>query len=319
MSNGFAKLYSIANYEEHYMPKNTKGEDLKYPRYVKNPVKPRGKGIKALLKKPQGIKVFGVWELLLQAATESTTPEHRGKLLNHKDEPASIEEIAESISLESDQSLVKLSLNTLCEMGWVSVRSESVQGTEEVRSECGGGTERVPGDEGTKSDNVPPKWSGVECSEVKRSGGAFAEEFEKEFWPNVPNKIGKGKARESYVKARKKASKEAIHAGLSKYQQYEKRRARQADYRPLHPSTWLNQERWEDDVGVPPNKTLKQMDEAYKQKTREDYGPWLRDKTLVALRDLYSQVDKHGYAGNVPGWLIEEIMKEKRDEKGNTA
>ena len=73
------------------------------------------------------------------------------------------------------------------------------------------------------------------------------DEFEKEFWPNVPNKVGKGKARDAYIKARKIAKKEKILAGLPNYVAYAKKRSSQPDYRPLHPATWLNQERWTDE------------------------------------------------------------------------
>jgi hypothetical protein len=91
-------------------------------------------------------------------------------------------------------------------------------------------------------------------AEADTAGAALtpALEFETHFWPNVPNRIGKGKAREAYIKARKKTSKDAILAGLPRYASYEKRRAAQPDYRPLHPATWLNQERWDDeDAGKP--------------------------------------------------------------------
>jgi len=74
------------------------------------------------------------------------------------------------------------------------------------------------------------------------------DEFECRFWPNVPNKIGKGKAREAYLKARKKVSAETILSALPKYQIYEDGRKSQIDYRPLHPATWLNQERWDDEI-----------------------------------------------------------------------
>jgi hypothetical protein len=242
------KLYEITDYAEHYKPTNTKGEDLKYARFVKMPVKPRGKGLKALLKKPRGLEIFGVWCLLLQAATETERAEHRGKLLNHRDEPASVEEIAESISMEGKQSFIDAALSTLCAMGWITVRIDSVQGTEEVRSDYGEPTEAVR----IESDKSSPKCSEVKCSEVKGSESARAGEFENEFWPNVPNKLGKGKAREAYIKARKKASKDDILAGLPKYRAYEDGRKTQKDYRPLHPATWLNQERWTDELGKPP-------------------------------------------------------------------
>jgi len=74
------------------------------------------------------------------------------------------------------------------------------------------------------------------------------DEFEESFWPNVPNRLGKGRAREAFIAARKKASLEEILDGLPGYRKYEEGRAQQSDYRPLHPATWLNQERWGDEV-----------------------------------------------------------------------
>ena len=76
----------------------------------------------------------------------------------------------------------------------------------------------------------------------------IVEEFEVQFWPNVPNKTGKGKACEAYIKARKNISAEVILAGLPKFQAYEEGRSSQNDYRPLLPATWLNQGRWADEV-----------------------------------------------------------------------
>ncbi|MCK4306084.1 MAG: hypothetical protein KAY24_17725, partial [Candidatus Eisenbacteria sp.] len=73
-------------------------------------------------------------------------------------------------------------------------------------------------------------------------------EFAEIFWPAIPNKLGKGKAREAFVKARGKVSLETIMAGVPGYVTYETGRRTQKDYRPLHPATWLNQERWDDEV-----------------------------------------------------------------------
>ena len=76
------------------------------------------------------------------------------------------------------------------------------------------------------------------------------KEFDELFWPNVPTKIAKAAAKKAYVKARKTVPAETICAGLSKYQAYEDGRKQQSEYRPLHPATWLNQERWTDEVKV---------------------------------------------------------------------
>ena len=70
-----------------------------------------------------------------------------------------------------------------------------------------------------------------------------------DFWKQVPNKIGKGKAEDAFFNALKKpgVTAEIIIAGLPKYVYYENRRMEQDDYKPLHTSTWLNQQRWTDE------------------------------------------------------------------------
>jgi len=132
-------MYIITNYEKLYKPTNSKGGELINAFFVKLPVKPRGKGLRSLLKYKNGIEIFGIWSLLLQAATETTKPELRGKLLNHKDQPATIGEIAESISLDGRESKVENAIKVLVSLEWI----ESVGGTEEVRSESVDSTEEV--------------------------------------------------------------------------------------------------------------------------------------------------------------------------------
>jgi hypothetical protein len=85
---------------------------------------------------------------------------------------------------------------------------------------------------------------------TQRACDLVTQEFDDEFWPNVPVKIGKGKARQAYIKARDAVSKEVILAGLPGFQAYEDGRKKQSDYRPLHPATWLNQERWTDELSA---------------------------------------------------------------------
>ncbi|WP_407976119.1 YdaU family protein [Brucella pseudogrignonensis] len=68
----------------------------------------------------------------------------------------------------------------------------------------------------------------------------FASEFESQFWPLYPNKVGKPVARTAFLKARKKADLETIIAGLRAYV------SKTDDRAWCNPSTWLNQERWTD-------------------------------------------------------------------------
>jgi hypothetical protein len=65
-----------------------------------------------------------------------------------------------------------------------------------------------------------------------------------EFWDRYPRRIGKAAARKSYVKAMKAATHDEIMFGLS--QQMPSLASREQQYIP-HPSTWLNQERWNDE------------------------------------------------------------------------
>ena len=69
----------------------------------------------------------------------------------------------------------------------------------------------------------------------------FEAEFHEIFWPAFPNKCGKPKALTAFLKARKKDSLAAIMAGLQRYI------ADKPPDRPwLNPTTFLNQERWND-------------------------------------------------------------------------
>jgi hypothetical protein len=71
-----------------------------------------------------------------------------------------------------------------------------------------------------------------------------------QFWEQVPSKTGVGAARAAWEKALKKpeVTAKVIMAGLPKFHAYENRRKLKPDYTPLHPSTWINQERWADEI-----------------------------------------------------------------------
>ena len=111
-------MFQIANYEKYYQPLDKSGRILKHADYVKLPVNPKGDGLEALLEHRRGLEVFGIWCLLLEKAT-AQKPELRGQLLNHKDEPASIEEIAKGISLRKKVRLVEYALSLLVSMDWL--------------------------------------------------------------------------------------------------------------------------------------------------------------------------------------------------------
>ena len=81
-------------------------------------------------------------------------------------------------------------------------------------------------------------------------------EFEK-LWESYPNKKSKNKAMKSYVKARKRTKNpvtyEQVEKGIEAYTQYIQEKGRDMQY-VKHGSTWFNNECWNDDYTVEPNK-----------------------------------------------------------------
>lgn len=67
------------------------------------------------------------------------------------------------------------------------------------------------------------------------------------FWSAYPRKVGKGAARKSWTKAVRGTHWSLIVAAASAYADHH--RARQTEPRYIaNPATWLNQERWDDDL-----------------------------------------------------------------------
>lgn len=90
-----------------------------------------------------------------------------------------------------------------------------------------------------------------------------------DFWASYPRKVGKGAAKKSWDKIRPSPELHgkilAAVAAAKKSKQW----AEDIKYIP-HPSTWLNQERWEDEIlsdGIPP-------EDAERQRTLE---AWLKE------------------------------------------
>jgi hypothetical protein len=65
------------------------------------------------------------------------------------------------------------------------------------------------------------------------------------FWNAYPRRVGKGHARKAFEKATRLASAHEIIEGAKKFALHVA--DREPQYIP-HPTTWLNGERWEDDL-----------------------------------------------------------------------
>lgn len=82
--------------------------------------------------------------------------------------------------------------------------------------------------------------SEIEPQKEEKKESALSREFAS-FWTEFPNKVGKPKAQASFVSARKRASFDAIMHGLRRYIA-----SKPADRAWLNPTTFLNQDRWDD-------------------------------------------------------------------------
>lgn len=113
-----------------------------------------------------------------------------------------------------------------------------------------GGRPKKPPDTDSETQKKPNGYirgsgsGSVSGSDSLGGGDAFDR-----FWSGVPNQLNRGAARKAFAAAVKAgATPDEIIAGLPGYCAYEAKRAKQADYRPLHPATWLDGERWTDVV-----------------------------------------------------------------------
>jgi hypothetical protein len=101
------------------------------------------------------------------------------------------------------------------------------------------------------------------------------EEFEREFWPNVPRKVGKPAALKAYRAARKKASAEVLSEGIRRYAS---ERAGQDASFTAYPSTWLNQDRWADELTLTTGPPADAEREAARRRIEEHNAKIARER-----------------------------------------
>lgn len=84
---------------------------------------------------------------------------------------------------------------------------------------------------------------------IKHSNAMFTSEFE-EVWKFYPNKQGKEKSRNCYIKARKDGiTREEIESGVKKYAEYCKVKGIEKQY-IKHGDTWFGNKSWQDDYDI---------------------------------------------------------------------
>jgi len=88
----------------------------------------------------------------------------------------------------------------------------------------------------------------IETVSVSNSGDHKGDDKEfLEFWSMYPRRVGKGNAVKAWTKAVKKSSSIEIMAGLERYKEKINRDGTEEKF-IAHPATWLNANRWEDEI-----------------------------------------------------------------------
>ncbi len=100
----------------------------------------------------------------------------------------------------------------------------------------------------------------------------FEDEFENEFWPVTVKKVGKDAALRAYAKARGRASKDEILIPWRAMNPLWQAKRGTSDWKFVpHPSTWLNEGRWQDEVpGSPSSQPIKPKEDIEKKQYFDD-------------------------------------------------
>lgn len=110
--------------------------------------------------------------------------------------------------------------------------------------------------------DIPPTGVSVrKRTQARVSDNLYTEEFER-FWTAYPRKTAKGAAAAAYAKARKAATFpgiEAIEKTLRQFSWTEQWKRDGGQFIP-HPTTWLNQQRWLDEIPPEDREEVERME-----------------------------------------------------------
>lgn len=134
------------------------------------------------------------------------------------------------------------------------------------------------------------------------------------FWEKYPRKVGKGDARKSFEKISPDSILlDKILAAIENQKNNPQWLKDKGQYIP-HPTTWLNQERWLDEVDVKIRPVVdKQKElEKKKEKQRQDYEPYFMS---ISESTLKSYLEDKFYKGIDVIWLIQEVLEKRFSKK----
>ena len=234
-------VLKIVNWNSLY--ENNRTRDLKRMEWVPVPNRMDGDGYTELLDHKNGAAHYGAWMAMVLVASKCGV---RGTLLRESAEPHTSESLARISRISKN--VFDEAIPRLVKIGWLRVEAQQNE------------SDRTSPQEGAaKPQDVAPEclWNGTEWNGTERNGTLTRqaadrewvrrvdEVFENQVWPNSWKPSGKKTAHRAFVKAAiDEQTVVRIVEGMSAQIPYMLKRDMQ--YRPLL-STWLNQNRWEDD------------------------------------------------------------------------
>lgn len=122
---------------------------------------------------------------------------------------------------------------------------------EETRQDKTDSESLTPESNGSARDDAAPDGAAAAAARRERKKPLGEPQGFAEFYAAYPRKVARPEAAKAFGKAAARASHETIMSGLERAKAAWARRRTELEHIP-HPSTWLNQDRWKDDEGRPP-------------------------------------------------------------------
>src|SRR6266849_1948269 len=265
--------YRIANWDKHF--ENATSRRLKRLLWVAIPNKTDGEGYTALVDHPDGAAHLGAWYAIVEAASKHT---NRGQLPNGL--PQNLEGVCRSLARISrlPAGVFAEVIPRLIEIGWISkvqsnqqaeTKGEEIDSGSRTGAADHGGFVALKGMEGNGREQKTPLCEksvrteeGAQSAFLEKSPytSRWYEEQHDRFYRSYWRKVGRKDSFRAFERRVKKLAKtglsheEAVEFLIAKAGE-DKARFETTDEwewrQKLHPATWLNGERWQDEAPPP--------------------------------------------------------------------
>jgi hypothetical protein len=289
-------MLKIKNWANIY--ENNRTRELKKLDWVPVPNKHDGDGYTELMDHPDGPAHFAAWMAIVQIASKCDV---RGTLSREGARPHDARSFSRISRIPSE--VFEAAIPRLLEIGWLENDGDDVQVYQQLEENPHepavipqGVAVISQGDASSCAREKGREWKGMEgngnthqspngdCAErqsdpepsskPKATTDSERDEwFDKHFWPAVWAKIGIAEARKAFRrKARTVDDARLIVKAVKKQSEgIMQRAASSTNGTPIHPATWLNQERYRDEPIILPEVIPRDSDKARKTNSGSEY------------------------------------------------